>query len=194
MKIVRYYLLSRYFSTRCLKARFWQIILHFSGLLSGVLGRCFFKRCYDLFGELMDALALLNGAINFVLYCSMSRQFRTTFGQMMRTRCASATRAGSHTELQTTYVWSYKKKLVWHLYTGHRHSNTCKTVLWNMMPLLLQNMLQTFYSIGSIKGEIWSGFSRSSPNIDIKYNHKCIKYFLEKLFKDHRIATKEKLW
>lgn len=53
------------------------------GLLSGILGRCFFKRCYDLFGELMDALALLNGAINFVLYCSMSRQFRMTFGQMM---------------------------------------------------------------------------------------------------------------
>ncbi|XP_026742730.1 sex peptide receptor-like [Trichoplusia ni] len=53
------------------------------GLLSGLLGRCFFKRCYDLFGELMDALALLNGAINFVLYCSMSRQFRMTFGQMM---------------------------------------------------------------------------------------------------------------
>ncbi|XP_073953466.1 G-protein coupled receptor dmsr-1-like [Choristoneura fumiferana] len=53
------------------------------GLLSGVLGRCFFKGCYDLFGELMDALALLNGAINFVLYCSMSRQFRMTFGQLM---------------------------------------------------------------------------------------------------------------
>lgn len=53
------------------------------GLLSGLLGRCFFKRCYDLFGELMDALALLNGAINFVLYCSMSRQFRMTFGQLM---------------------------------------------------------------------------------------------------------------
>lgn len=53
------------------------------GLMSGFLGRCFFKRCYDLFGELMDALALLNGAINFILYCSMSRQFRMTFGQMI---------------------------------------------------------------------------------------------------------------
>ncbi|XP_034835270.1 G-protein coupled receptor dmsr-1-like [Maniola hyperantus] len=53
------------------------------GLLSGALGRCFFKRCYDLFGELMDALALLNGAINFVLYCAMSRQFRMTFRQLM---------------------------------------------------------------------------------------------------------------
>lgn len=53
------------------------------GLLSGLLGRCFFKGCYDLFGELMDALALLNGAINFILYCSMSRQFRMTFRQLM---------------------------------------------------------------------------------------------------------------
>ncbi|OWR46065.1 G-protein coupled receptor dmsr-1-like [Danaus plexippus] len=74
------------------------------GLMSGTLGRCFFKRCYDLFGELMDALALLNGAINFVLYCSMSKQFRTTFRQIMWNKCAPAPRAGSHTELQTTYV------------------------------------------------------------------------------------------
>ncbi|XP_013162606.1 PREDICTED: sex peptide receptor-like [Papilio xuthus] len=74
------------------------------GLMSGALGRCFFKRCYDLFGELMDALALLNGAINFILYCSMSRQFRTTFGQLIRNRCTATPRASSHTELQTTYV------------------------------------------------------------------------------------------
>ncbi|XP_013136980.1 PREDICTED: probable G-protein coupled receptor 139 [Papilio polytes] len=74
------------------------------GLMSGALGRCFFKRCYDLFGELMDALALLNGAINFILYCSMSRQFRTTFGQLIRNRCTTTPRASSNTELQTTYV------------------------------------------------------------------------------------------
>ncbi|XP_049876949.1 G-protein coupled receptor dmsr-1-like isoform X2 [Pectinophora gossypiella] len=53
------------------------------GLMSGLLGWCFFKRCYDLFGELMDFLALLNGAINFILYCTMSRQFRQTFRQML---------------------------------------------------------------------------------------------------------------
>ncbi|XP_041984961.1 G-protein coupled receptor dmsr-1-like [Aricia agestis] len=53
------------------------------GLMSGLLGLCFFKRCYGLFGELMDFLALLNGAINFVLYCSMSRQFRQTFRQLV---------------------------------------------------------------------------------------------------------------
>ncbi|CAF4920664.1 unnamed protein product [Pieris macdunnoughi] len=74
------------------------------GLMSGALGRCFFKQCYDLFGELMDALALLNGAINFILYCSMSKQFRTTFRQIMRARFAPTPRASSHTELQSTYV------------------------------------------------------------------------------------------
>ncbi|XP_045501803.1 G-protein coupled receptor dmsr-1-like [Colias croceus] len=74
------------------------------GLMSGMLGRCFFKQCYDLFGELMDALALLNGAINFILYCAMSKQFRTTFRQIIRAQCAPQPRASSHTELQTTYV------------------------------------------------------------------------------------------
>lgn len=32
----------------------------------------------------MDLLALLNSAINFILYCSMSRQFRMTFGKLFR--------------------------------------------------------------------------------------------------------------
>lgn len=53
------------------------------GLLSGLMGWCFFLKCYNLFGEMMDFLALLNGSINFVLYCSMSRQFRQTFRQML---------------------------------------------------------------------------------------------------------------
>lgn len=76
------------------------------GLLSGLLGRCFFKRCYDLFGELMDALALLNGAINFVLYCSMSRQFRMTFGQMVwRTHLQRLPQpTASHSDGQHTLV------------------------------------------------------------------------------------------
>ena len=79
-------------------------ISYYTGLMSGMLGQCFFKHCYNLFGELMDALALLNGAINFVLYCSMSKQFRTTFRQIMLNKCAPTARATSHTELQTTYV------------------------------------------------------------------------------------------
>lgn len=79
------------------------------GLLSGLLGWCFFKRCYDLFGELMDILALLNGAINFVLYCSMSRQFRQTFRQMMLQPRINRWLAppASHSDIQNTYVHFY---------------------------------------------------------------------------------------
>lgn len=32
----------------------------------------------------MDAFALVNSGINFILYCAMSRQFRTTFAQLFR--------------------------------------------------------------------------------------------------------------
>jgi thyrotropin-releasing hormone receptor len=49
------------------------------GLLSGILKKCFFKRCYSIFGEIMDLLALINAAIGFLLYGLMSKQFRTTF-------------------------------------------------------------------------------------------------------------------
>lgn len=52
------------------------------GLLTVLLPHNFFDDCYKLFGELLDMLALCNGAINFILYCSMSRQFRTTFSQL----------------------------------------------------------------------------------------------------------------
>ncbi len=62
-----------------LLTEFPQCIL---GILSGILGRCFFKNCYHLFGEIMDILALLNGAINFVLYCTMSKQFRSAFAEL----------------------------------------------------------------------------------------------------------------
>ncbi|XP_047004226.1 G-protein coupled receptor dmsr-1-like [Schistocerca americana] len=56
------------------------------GLLSGLLGQRFFAECYLPLGELMDGLALFNSAVNFVLYCSMSRQFRVTFCQLFRPR------------------------------------------------------------------------------------------------------------
>lgn len=35
----------------------------------------------------MDILALINSAINFILYCSMSRQFRSTFTVLFRPKC-----------------------------------------------------------------------------------------------------------
>ena len=36
----------------------------------------FFMDCYTPLGELMDMMALVNCALNFILYCLMSRQFR----------------------------------------------------------------------------------------------------------------------
>ncbi|XP_054283627.1 G-protein coupled receptor dmsr-1-like [Macrosteles quadrilineatus] len=73
------------------------------GLLSGTLGRQFFKNCYHQFGELMDILALINGAINFILYCSMSQQFRTTFSQLFKPKMLSKW-APPDTEHKTSFV------------------------------------------------------------------------------------------
>ena len=39
----------------------------------------FFADVYWPLGDLLDIAALLNNSINFVLYCTMSRQFRETF-------------------------------------------------------------------------------------------------------------------
>jgi hypothetical protein len=76
------------------------------GLLSVILGKCFFRTCYYLFGEVMDILALLNGAINFILYCSMSRQFRTTFALLFKPRVLRKwSTPASQTDVQSTYVW-----------------------------------------------------------------------------------------
>ncbi len=51
-------------------------------LLSGLLGKVFFRNVYNRFGDLMDMLALINSAVNFVLYCLMSQQFRKTFSKL----------------------------------------------------------------------------------------------------------------
>jgi len=55
------------------------------GLLSGILGDEFQHNVYHNCGELMDLLALTNSAINFILYCTMSRQFRKTFSKLFCT-------------------------------------------------------------------------------------------------------------
>ncbi|KFM66935.1 putative G-protein coupled receptor, partial [Stegodyphus mimosarum] len=56
-------------------------------LLSGILGTDFFNNVYLNFGETMDALALVNSAINFIIYCSMSQQFRITFAYLFLPSC-----------------------------------------------------------------------------------------------------------
>lgn len=54
------------------------------GLLSAVNGLKFFHQCYNPLGDFMDAMALINSAINFILYCFMSKQFRKTFVETFR--------------------------------------------------------------------------------------------------------------
>ena len=53
-------------------------------LLSGVLQERFFSICYQHVGELLDILALTNSAVNFLLYCLMSKQFREAFSALLR--------------------------------------------------------------------------------------------------------------
>ncbi|KAH3789827.1 hypothetical protein DPMN_168016 [Dreissena polymorpha] len=38
-----------------------------------------YNEVYNPLGDIFDIVALLNNAVNFVLYCSMSKQFRDTF-------------------------------------------------------------------------------------------------------------------
>ncbi|KAM3963000.1 myosuppressin receptor [Aphomia sociella] len=53
------------------------------GLLTAIAPQLF-GVCYYAFGEVMDLMALVGSAVNFVLYCSMSRQFRSTFTRLAR--------------------------------------------------------------------------------------------------------------
>jgi len=52
-------------------------------LLSGLLPG-FVNEIYMALGDLLDILALINNGINFILYCSMSKQFRDTFVSVFR--------------------------------------------------------------------------------------------------------------
>ena len=64
-------------------------------LPQGVLTLCsifvqnFFDDVYVPLGDLLDIMALLNNSINFVLYCTMSRQFRSTFMEVFCGCCDS---------------------------------------------------------------------------------------------------------
>ncbi|XP_015793299.1 uncharacterized protein LOC107369832 [Tetranychus urticae] len=54
----------------------------FIALLTGILGDDFFHNVYYPLGDILDTLALINSAVNFVLYCTMSEQFRYTFAKL----------------------------------------------------------------------------------------------------------------
>lgn len=59
-------------------------------------------------GDLIDILALINSGINFILYCSMSRQFRKTFMILFRpaflTRWLSVAQDDDNHGLAHTYI------------------------------------------------------------------------------------------
>lgn len=76
-------------------------------LLSGILGKPFFDNVYLNLGEAVDLLALVNSAINFILYCSMSRQFRDTFASLFTPKIVSkwmAVPTEPNTTVDTTCV------------------------------------------------------------------------------------------
>ncbi|XP_050292897.1 G-protein coupled receptor dmsr-1-like [Anthonomus grandis grandis] len=54
------------------------------GQISAIYGNVFLQECYSALGEVMDIMALINSSITFILYCTMSRQFRVTFQEMFQ--------------------------------------------------------------------------------------------------------------
>ncbi|XP_030756061.1 sex peptide receptor-like [Sitophilus oryzae] len=52
------------------------------GQISAMYGNVFLEECYAALGDVMDIVALINSSINFILYCTMSRQFRETFKEL----------------------------------------------------------------------------------------------------------------
>ncbi len=56
-------------------------------LLSGILAH-FVEEVYWPLGDLVDILALINNCVNFILYCSMSKQFRDTFIDIFLSQCS----------------------------------------------------------------------------------------------------------
>ncbi len=63
-----------------LVTEFPQAVLLFFSI---VMGNTFYENVYMPLGDFMDIIALINNAINFLLYCTMSRQFRETFYNLL---------------------------------------------------------------------------------------------------------------
>lgn len=55
------------------------ILIVVSGIVDG-----FFLNIYSLLGDSMDIIALVNNAINFLFYCTMSQHFRNSFVDLVR--------------------------------------------------------------------------------------------------------------
>lgn len=62
----------------------------------------FYYQVYMPLGDLMDIVALMNNAINFLLYCIMSTQFRTKFLQMYFNKSTAIWKDMERTQLTTS--------------------------------------------------------------------------------------------
>ena len=66
-----------------------------TNLLNGLLPH-FVDEVYASLGDLLDILALINNGVNFLLYCTMSKQFRDTFIQLfVSSRCCRRSSSSS---------------------------------------------------------------------------------------------------
>jgi thyrotropin-releasing hormone receptor len=75
--------------------------------LSGV-DSTIFTDIYIPLGDVWDELVLINSAVNFVLYCTMSRQFRATFSALfLRSSCACVKMTSSSTSSSTRRGGNY---------------------------------------------------------------------------------------
>ena len=73
-------------------------------MLSAILGKQFFYDCYNPVGEVMDMMALINSAANYILYCLMSSDFRQT----LRKLCG-----GNNKSARTTVTITAKYEVEW---------------------------------------------------------------------------------
>lgn len=72
-------------------------------VLSGLI-KHFFHSVYVPLGDLLDIMTLLNNGINFVLYCTMSKQFRETFIRIFFRKSHLTQNNKVHRKTTQTYI------------------------------------------------------------------------------------------
>jgi hypothetical protein len=71
---------------------------------------------YNNIGDVLDIVALCNNAINFVLYCSMSKQFRDTFVHIFCKCCPNGI-----TVLLYTNIWQFMQFLPIYIHVSYTY-------------------------------------------------------------------------
>ena len=89
------------------------------GLLSAVFGKQFFLECYNPLGEVMDLMALINGAVNFIIYSLMSTQFRKTLLILLPSKARPAA-VLEEVRYCVEWGWEYFYKFIWKIFRSFR--------------------------------------------------------------------------